>query len=131
MEDNAMSLSDDELSSLTHGDQWKRNVDKQFQALNLRQSNTDVEMANIKNDVAENTALTRQIADDTKAMRDAWADGVAMKRFFCRLADAWTFLLRKVFLPGLVTVLVLVIVKAILWGAKIPEWASAIFKLMG
>lgn len=126
-----MGLSDEEFQSLTREDQWKHSVDKQFQALNIRQSSQDVEIDNVKRDVAENTRLTRQIADDTSAMREAWADGVATKRFFCRLATAWEFLVKKVAIPGLVTALVIAILKFILFGTAMPDWASVVFKLLG
>ncbi|MFX1675225.1 hypothetical protein PWR63_23745 [Paraburkholderia sp. A2WS-5] len=56
--------------------------------------------------IAENTALTRKtdetvtrVAEDTSFMREAWKDGIATVRFFCRLAQAWRFLLRQVAIP--------------------------------
>lgn len=50
-------------------------------------------------EIAENTAVTRQVAADTAFMREAWKDGIATVRFFCRLAAAWRFLLRQVVVP--------------------------------
>lgn len=49
--------------------------------------------------IQENTTVTKQVAADTAFMREAWKDGIATVRFFCRLAAAWRFLLRQVVVP--------------------------------
>lgn len=49
--------------------------------------------------IKENTAVTKQVAADTAFMRDAWKDGIATVRFFCRLAAAWRFMLRQIVVP--------------------------------
>lgn len=124
-------ISDSEIESLTTEDKRWSDVAKQFAAMNLRQSNQDVEIANLKVSMTENTSITRQIAEDTKAMREAWADGVAMKRFFCRLAQAWEFMLKKVMVPGLITAAMYIVFRAIFWHDAVPTWFSAAVKLLG
>jgi hypothetical protein len=116
-------ISEHELESLTTEDARWKDVATQFAAVNLRLSNQDV--------VIDSTAAAvRQIAEDTSAMRAAWNDGVAVKRFFCRMAEAWTFMLKKVFLP---VVLPLVLIWALFRLANheaLPEWISAAIKLL-
>jgi hypothetical protein len=46
--------------------------------------------------IAENTALTKSVSEDTAFIRAAWAEGNVAVRFFCRLAAAWRFLLKQV-----------------------------------
>jgi hypothetical protein len=123
-------LSGHEFESLTTDDQFRKSVTQQFAAMNLRQSAQDVEIANVKISVAENTSITRQIAEDTKAMREAWADGVAMKRFFCRMAEAWTFILRKVFIPFVLPLTILWTLVRIVNHEALPDWANAAIKLI-
>lgn len=123
-------ISDSEIEALTTEDKRWNWVLNQLRALNLRQSTQDVELANVKGSVAENTNITKQIAEDTKAMREAWADGVATKRFFCRLADAWNFMLKRVCIPVGISLAVWAVGRAIFYGAPIPEWLSAVLKLL-
>ena len=124
-------ISEHEIEALTTDDKRWNWVTTQLGALNLRQSAQDVEISNVKISVAENTSITRQIAEDTKAMREAWADGVAMKRFFCRLAQAWEFMLKKVMVPGLITAAMYIVFRAIFWHDAVPTWFSAAVKLLG
>lgn len=128
MTEPQMGISESELTSLTTDDErWKR-VDSQFAALNLRQSTQDLELADVKASVSENTKITQQIAADTSAILAAWNDGVAAKRFFCRLAQAWEFMLKRVMLPGLVTVAVIAILHAVFSHSAVPDWAAALAK---
>lgn len=124
-------LSGHEFESLTTDDQFRKSVTQQFAAMNLRQSAQDVEIANVKVSVAENTSITKQIAEDTKAMREAWADGVAMKRFFCRLAQAWEFMLKKVMVPVLITAAMYILFRTIFWHDAVPAWFASAVKLLG
>jgi hypothetical protein len=124
-------ISEHEIEALTTEDKRWNWVLKQLGALNLRQSNQDIELANVKESVAENTSITRQIAEDTKAMREAWNDGAAIKRLFCRLAQAWEFMLKKVMVPGLITAAMYIVFRAIFWHDAVPTWFSAAVKLLG
>lgn len=123
-------ISDSEIEALTTEDKRWNWVLNQLRALNLRQSTQDVELANVKVSVAENTNITKQIAEDTKAMREAWADGVATKRFFCRLAQGWDFMIKKVCIPVGVTLIVWAVGRAILYGSPIPDWLAVLIKVL-
>ncbi|MFL9904675.1 hypothetical protein PQR71_42220 [Paraburkholderia fungorum] len=39
------------------------------------------------------------VVTGTDSIVGMWSGGVKTVRFFCRLAESWTFLLRKVFIP--------------------------------
>ena len=123
-----MGISESEIEALTTEDKRWNWVLKQLHALNIRQSTQDVELANVKVSVAENTTITKQIAEDTAAMREAWADGVATKRFFCRLAQGWDFLLKKICIPVGITCVLWVIGRAVFSHEAIPNWAATLFK---
>ena len=125
-----IGISESEIEALTTEDKRWNWVLKQLHALNLRQSNQDVELENVKGSVAENTNITKQIAEDTAAMRAAWADGVATKRFFCRLAQAWDFMLKKVCIPVGGTLIVIAVIRAMIYGSPIPDWISALLKFL-
>lgn len=131
MTDQPPGISEYEIEALTTEDKRWSDVARQFAAINLRQSNQDVEIANLKVGMTENTSITRQIAEDTKAMREAWADGVATKRFFCRLATAWEFMLKRVLVPGLITLVAYILIRAIFWGSAVPAWFTSAVKLLG
>ncbi len=123
-------ISDSEIEALTTEDKRWNWVLNQLRALNLRQSTQDVELATVKGSVAENTNITKQIAEDTKAMREAWADGVATKRFFCRLAQGWDFMLKRVCVPVGITLVVWAVGRAIFSSAPLPDWVGMLLKLL-
>lgn len=49
--------------------------------------------------IAEVATAVRDIQKNTQSMVDTWQDGTHAVKFFCRLAQAWRFVLRQVFLP--------------------------------
>lgn len=80
--------------------------------------------------ITENTEVTKQVAADTAFMREAWKDGIATVRFFCRLAAAWRFILRQVVVPvGLPGVFLYA-----LWYYahynSVPPWIGDMYKLI-
>jgi hypothetical protein len=80
--------------------------------------------------IQENTTLTKSIAADTAFMREAWKDGIATVRFFCRVAAAWRFLLRQVVVPvGLPALFVYALVYYTNHG-QMPHWLEDAFKLL-
>jgi hypothetical protein len=80
--------------------------------------------------IQENTALTRNVAADTAFMREAWKDGIATVRFFCRLAAAWRFLLRQVVVPvGLPAVFIYALIYYANHGT-VPSALSELYKLI-
>ncbi|MDR5729327.1 MAG: hypothetical protein RB191_18075 [Terriglobia bacterium] len=116
-------ISEQEITTLTTDDKRWKDVANQFAAVNLRLSNQDV--------VIDSTATAvRQIAEDTKAMRDAWNDGVAVKRIFCRLAEAWAFLLKKVFVPVVLPLIFLWSLARVMNHEPLPDFINACIKLV-
>ncbi|MEI7296578.1 hypothetical protein WCQ02_30930 [Paraburkholderia tropica] len=80
--------------------------------------------------IKENTDLTKSIAEDTAFMRDAWKDGIATVRFFCRLAAAWRFLLKHVAIPvGIPGLLIYALIYYADHGVM-PSWVESAFKLI-
>jgi hypothetical protein len=141
------SLTVGEFESLTTDDQFRKDVAKKFQALDFRMISQDVaieevkeamkadvaavklDVAHLRNDISENTVVTRKIATDTAAILSAWNDGVAAKRFFCRLADAWRFILKQVLLPFGVPIMALYGFWYYTTYKEFPSWISAVFKV--
>ncbi len=80
--------------------------------------------------IQENTTLTKKVAEDTAFMREAWKDGIATVRFFCRLAAAWRFLLKHVMLPvGIPGLFLYALIYYADHGA-VPPWIESAFKLI-
>lgn len=80
--------------------------------------------------IQENTEVTKQVAADTAFMREAWKDGIATVRFFCRLAAAWRFILRQVVVPvGLPGVFLYALWYYAHYGT-VPSFAGEIYKLL-
>jgi hypothetical protein len=81
--------------------------------------------------ISENTLVTRQVAEDTAFIRSILADVAAGARLLCRLAATWRFLIRQVVLPIGLPLLCLYVLYLVGAHRPIPEWAVAIFKLVG
>lgn len=80
--------------------------------------------------IQENTTVTKKVAEDTAFMREAWKDGIATVRFFCRLAAAWRFLLRQVVVPvGLPGVFIYALIYYANHGSM-PTWVESAYKLI-
>ncbi|MDS0849317.1 hypothetical protein [Burkholderia cenocepacia] len=75
------------------------------------------------------TALST-IQVNTQSMVDTWEGGARVVRALCRLADAWRFLVRNVAAPTIAFGTVGVIVFRYLRHEPIPDWASAVVKLL-
>lgn len=70
------------------------------------------------------------IQTNTQSMVDTWEGGARVVRALCRLADAWRFLVRHVAGPTLAFGTVGVIVFRYIRHEPIPDWASAVVKLL-
>jgi hypothetical protein len=81
--------------------------------------------------ISENTTVTKQVAEDTAFIRSILADVAAGARMLCRLAAAWRFLIRQVVLPIGLPLLCIYVLFLVAAHRPIPEWATAIFKLVG
>ncbi|MCI3970571.1 MULTISPECIES: hypothetical protein [Burkholderia] len=75
-------------------------------------------------------ASVSMIQTNTQSMVDTWDGGARAVRALCRLADAWRFLVRHVAGPTIAFGTVGVIVFRYLRHEPIPDWASAVVKLL-
>lgn len=123
-------LSEGELESLTTDDKRWKDVAKQFAAVNLRLSSQDVVINGQGTKIDALATVIGKISEDTGAMRAAWNEGVATKRFFCRLAHGWEFLLKKVCIPVGGTLIVFAVIRAMIYGSPLPDWVGALLKLL-
>lgn len=69
-----------------------KGIGEKFDTINTRLSEQDAA-------IAQNTALTSCVANETKTVREFMKDGASAARFFCRLAAAWRFGMRWVAVP--------------------------------
>ncbi|WP_322055616.1 hypothetical protein [Burkholderia cenocepacia] len=75
-------------------------------------------------------AAVSTIQTNTQSMVDTWEGGARVVRSLCRLADAWRFLVRNVAGPTIAFGTAGVIVFRYLRHEPIPDWASAVVKLL-
>ncbi|WP_144156572.1 hypothetical protein [Paraburkholderia sp. BCC1885] len=80
--------------------------------------------------IKENTTLTKTVAEDTAFIRAILSDVAAGARMLCRLAAAWKFMLRQVFIPVVLPLAGLWTLIRIVHHESIPDWASAAVKLI-
>lgn len=141
------SIYGGDFESLTTDDQFRKDVAKKFQSLDLRLSSQDMaidavksevkadvaavklDVAALRSDVSENTEVTKKIATDIASILSAWNDGVAAKRFFCRVAEAWRFLLKQVLFPFGIPFVSLYGFWYYTEYKTFPSWLNAAFKL--
>ncbi len=81
--------------------------------------------------IQENTTLTKTAAADTAFIATILTDVAAGARLLCRLAASWRFLIRQVFVPIGLPMLTLYVVVLAVSHRPVPEWALALFKLIG
>jgi hypothetical protein len=90
-----------------------------------------VERFNAQGDaIQENTTLTKTVAEDTAFIRSILGDVAAGARLMCRLAAAWKFLLRQVFIPVVLPLTGLWTLARIVRHEALPDWISAGIKLI-
>ncbi|MBB3258242.1 hypothetical protein F4827_003110 [Paraburkholderia bannensis] len=87
-------------------------------------------MSAMRTDLTDNTSTTKKIADDTAFIRATWAEGVAVVRLGCRLAAAWRFMLRQVFIPVVLPLGVLYGLWCIHEGRAVPAPLGEVFHLL-
>lgn len=98
--------------------------------LEKRVDNIEQCMSAMRTELTENTTTTRKIADDTAFIRATWAEGVAVVRLGCRLAAAWRFLLKQVFLPIGLPMLALYGIWYYTEFHRFPAWLADSFKFL-
>jgi hypothetical protein len=103
-------------------EQWQKDIE-------ARLANGDLRMTGIETDLAENTKLTRQIADNTAGFSSFFNELESGTRFMCRLARGVSWFLKDVVEPFWKPVGVVAIVAYyILNDHKLPEFLTALFK---
>lgn len=70
------------------------------------------------------------VVNGTDSIVGMWNGGVKTVRFFCRLAESWTFLLRKVFIPVVLPLAGIWALMRIVNHEALPDWVSAAIKLI-
>ena len=83
--------------------------------------------------LAQMGAKLDAVVKGTEDVVSMWSGGVAAVRFFCRCAEAWTFLLKKVLFPvGTFVVIVLFLIAIISYRehGQFPSWLADALKLV-
>ena len=80
--------------------------------------------------MAEFAGKLDKVVDGTDSIVTMWNGGVKTVRFFCRLAEAWTFLLKKVFIPVVLPLAGLWTLIRIVHHEALPDWVNAGIKLI-
>lgn len=70
------------------------------------------------------------VVTGTDSIVGMWSGGVKTVRFFCRLAESWTFLLRKVFIPVVLPLVFIWTIFRVANHQSLPDWVSAGIKLI-
>jgi hypothetical protein len=124
-------MEKEEFEALTTDEAFRKAVMKGFSdignqlvAMNVRLSNQDVA-------IAQNTALTQTVNQETKAVREFMADGAMAAKFFCRIAAAWRFFLKWIFVPFCVPFGGLYAIGYYKAHGSFPTWIIAVAKALG
>jgi len=80
--------------------------------------------------IAENTTLTRVVAEDTAFIRSILGDVAAGARLMCRLAAAWRFFLKQMFMPIGLPLLALYGFWYYSEFHRFPAWLADCFKFL-
>jgi len=70
------------------------------------------------------------VVNGTESIVGMWSGGVKTVRFFCRLAESWTFFLRKVFIPVVLPLAGMWALVRIASHQALPDWMAACIKLV-
>ncbi|WP_186113944.1 hypothetical protein [Burkholderia gladioli] len=101
--------------------------DQQVKA-HLSQQDAHLQRQDEKIDVL--VAAVEKIQTNTQSMVDTWEGGARVVRTLCRFADAWRFMVRNVAVPVLGLGTIGVIVVRYMRHEPIPDWASAVVKVL-
>jgi hypothetical protein len=71
-----------------------------------------------------------RIDTNTSSIIETWNEGAKAVRFFCRVADAWRFLLRQVAIPVALPGMFLYAVWHYAHYHAFPAWVSDVYKLL-
>ncbi|MFM0503983.1 hypothetical protein [Paraburkholderia caffeinilytica] len=108
---------------LQKGDERFAQVTEALSKITVHLQSQDATMADL-------TGKIDKVVKGTEDVVSMWNGGVKTVRFFCRLAESWTFLLRKVFIPVVLPLAGLWTLARIVRHEELPEWVSAGIKLL-
>ncbi|KVF22956.1 hypothetical protein [Burkholderia cepacia] len=124
----------DNASAPARVEERLRAGDRRFSRLEQRLAASDASMkAHLQSQDEKIDAIVASvylIQTNTQSMVDTWDGGARVVRALCRVADAWRFLIRNVAGPTIAFGTVGVIVFRYMRHESIPEWASAVVKLL-
>jgi uncharacterized coiled-coil protein SlyX len=93
-------------------------------------SKISVHLQNQDATLAQVSGKLDAVVNGTDNIVGMWNGGVKTVRFFCRLAESWTFLLRKVFIPVVLPLAGLWTLIRIVHHESLPDWVNAAIKLI-
>jgi hypothetical protein len=80
--------------------------------------------------IADIASVAASIQQNTQSIIDTWNDGARAVRFFCRLAQAWRFMLRQVIVPVGLPGIGLYAIWYYAHFHTFPTWISDVYKLL-
>jgi hypothetical protein len=80
--------------------------------------------------IADLASLMAEVRGDTRAIIETWNEGAKAVRFFCRLAQAWRFLVRQVAIPVVLPGIGLYALWHYAHYHVFPVWLSDVYKLL-
>ncbi len=110
---------------LKRGDERFDEVTEALSRITIHLQSQDATMAGM-------AAKLDKVVQGTDDVVSMWNGGVKAVRFFCRMAEAWTFLLKRVLFPiGTFSVIVLLLIAFISYRTEghFPAWLADAFKL--
>jgi hypothetical protein len=109
---------------LNRGEDKFGEVSDALSRIALHLKNQDMTMAAMADEIDKS-------GESTQSILEMWNGGVKTVRFFCRLAEAWRFFIKSVFIPVVIPVAMLCAFAYCRSNGVLPEWAKFLFKLIG
>lgn len=110
-------------------EEWQKQIEQRLADNDLRLADGDQRMTSIEADLKENTALTKQIADNTAGFSAFFNDLENGTKFMCRMARGVSWFLKEVVEPFWKPALICFLV--VYWTQndhKLPDFITAILK---
>lgn len=108
--------------------------DKRFSRLEARIDRSDHEVrGHLQQQDDKIDAIASAVARidaNTSSIIETWNEGAKAVRFFCRVADAWRFLLRQVAIPVVLPAVGLYALWHYAHYHAFPVWLSDVYKLL-
>lgn len=124
-------MNNKEFEALTTEEEFRKAVllfidttKKEFSDINTRLNTQDAA-------IAQNTAVTITLANETKSVREFMSDGASAARFFCRLAAAWRFVWKWIVIPFCVPLALIYSAGYYKVHDTFPTWVLAIARSLG